>query len=242
MFNYSDRLLVVSPHPDDELFIVQTLIKALIYGSRVEVWYCTNGIGGLKKDSDKNLRILEAAAALSVINSIESYSKINHKFLPLPFYQDADRTVTTKDKEIFSEYLQSYKPTHIFLCSDNDPKGTHKKCYDIALNSIHHVYNNLPVIFQYRGAWNPFVKWNPELTIFCNPNYDEIIKNAWNCYESQLNLLVNSDDKRTLYERYLDIVKEHRGEPLQVLQFYNDPNSIELPSENLTLLQSFREE
>ena len=45
MFNYSDRLLVVSPHPDDELFIVQTLIKAIIYGSRVEVWYCTNGIG-----------------------------------------------------------------------------------------------------------------------------------------------------------------------------------------------------
>ena len=131
---------------------------------------------------------------------INSISKITHKFLPLPFYHNEDRKVTSIDINVFKSYLAQYNPTHIFLCSDNDPKGTHKKIYEIATDAINECYQTKPILFQYIGAWKPFIEWRPELTIPINREFEDHIKQSWDCYVSQEKLLVNSDDKRTLHQ------------------------------------------
>jgi LmbE family N-acetylglucosaminyl deacetylase len=198
------NIIIVSPHPDDELFIGGTIMKALEEGASIYVWYCTNGTGGLPVDSSPNLRKIEATNAMAKLSL--SNNKVNLIFLDLPFYQTKERIVSDKDIQVLRKSFEKIKPDIMFVCSDLDPRGTHMKCNTLSVNlALNYDYCD---IYRYIGAWEPMLSWKPNRLVKVDESHLPSIYSAWDCYKSQVNLLVNSNDSRTLKERYSDLIQD----------------------------------
>ena len=79
----------------------------------------------MPEGSDKNIRALEAELAVKVLG----YKRENIIFENLPFYRD--KGLSKLDEKVISMIVENFKPQHVLICGDNDPNGTHKKCFDI---------------------------------------------------------------------------------------------------------------
>ena len=149
----TDRIMITSPHPDDDVIGMGGLLQLLPNKQNVKIVYMTNGNGGnIEKSPD---RIKEALSAIKVLG----YGLENIINAELPFYNDPDRTVTNHDHDKFSNLLNNFDPTMLFVCSDKDPNHTHDKCYNIIKNTLktpNTLNKSLTHIFEYMGAWGQF--------------------------------------------------------------------------------------
>ena len=157
------------------------------------------------------MRKLEAANALNTIRYGEKVAKA--VFLDLPFYKTKDRVISQPDIDILEREFTLIQPDMMFVCSDVDPRGTHLKCGNLAIN-VANKYNYCS-IYRYIGAWDPIFSWRPTHKLKVDDNMKAIINKAWDCYVSQVNLLVNTSDTRSLKSRYEDVTID--GEYLQLI-------------------------
>ena len=58
-----------------------------------------------------------------------------------------------KDIKQCRDYIRAYGAKNIFVCSDIDPNGTHKICFDIIKNAVKDLDINC---WMYKGAWGKF--------------------------------------------------------------------------------------
>ena len=89
--------------------------------------------------------------------------------ISFPFYQKENREISSEDINEFEKVLQDFKPNHIFVCCDVDPKKTHLKCFNII--KLSKMINSVKNIWFYKGAWD---NWDNKNSIFqLNINFEE---------------------------------------------------------------------
>ena len=156
----TDKIIITSPHPDDDVIGMGGLMDIISNKGRVKIIYMTNGLGGLKeKDNLGNLtRIKEAVTALKILG----YKEKQVYNANLPFYNNINRNITNDDMHKMSSYLNSFKANHIFICIDKDPNGTHIKCAKILQKCI--FPSTIKFIWLYKSAWET---WSNYLTSNC---------------------------------------------------------------------------
>lgn len=159
---HDNRILIFSPHPDDDVIGIGGMIYNFSKKLDINIAYMTSGENGVPHNqSDKLCREQEAINAIQTLG----LEKSNALFLRLPFYKHAQHFMIESDdinkynyhndKQICYETICAKNPTDIFICSDNDPNGTHKKCYNI-LQEMFFDYPKLENIniWLYKGAWS----------------------------------------------------------------------------------------
>lgn len=182
------NVLITSPHPDDDVIGMGGTMEKLKYKKKVQICYLTSGSGGVKKKVD---RIAEATCSVKILG----YLQEQVESLKLPFYSNSERLISTKDAEILKEYIISVNPNHIFICIDNDPKGTHKKCAKIIQEACKDI--NINNFWLYKSAWG---NWNECKNPSLVRNYidkDSFAKKlqSINMHTSQINPIVTYKEK-----------------------------------------------
>jgi len=152
--NDTNKILIFSPHPDDDVIGMGGTIYSLTNKSNIKIAYMTSGQNGVPDTiNDKACREQEAINAILTLG----LERNSATFMKLPFYESKKQQNYDyqTDYQECKQIIQSTKPTDIFICSDNDPNGTHKICFEILQNTF-----KLPEIkdldiniWLYKGAW-----------------------------------------------------------------------------------------
>ena len=194
---FNDKVMIFSPHPDDDVIGIGGIMQMLPNKNNVKIVYMTSGLGGLPEGSDKNIRALEAELAVKVLG----YKRENIIFENLPFYRDKV-DVSKLDEKVINMIVENFKPQHVFVCGDNDPNGTHKKCFDILQQSLKTIEN----YWIYKGAWGV---WNNEnknslRRIHLTEHIFNLKKMSIQAHQSQDPPVVTSNDTRSFLQRVID--------------------------------------
>ena len=147
-----DKILITSPHPDDDVIGMGGTMDIFPNKSNVKILYMTNGQGGIRKEDNYGnyTRIKEAISSVKILN----YNKEQVVNTELPFYNKNPRIISDEDSLIVDDIINDFSPNHIFICSDPDPKKTHIHCLNILKNCK---INNDTKIWLYKSAWQ---KWS----------------------------------------------------------------------------------
>ena len=198
----TDRVIITSPHPDDDVIGMGGTMNLLPNKNNVNIYYLTNGLGGIKENDEiGNLgRIREAMSSVLVLG-------YNHKKVincELPFYYDSERKVTNRDYNKMSNMINEYDPHHLFICIDSDPKKTHIKCVKILQNIKENT--SLKKVWLYQSAWGDWdksdIKYNTSVYI-SKSNFERKLMSI-DMHISQINPKVTKEDKINSFK---DIVK-----------------------------------
>ena len=205
-----DKIIIFSPHPDDDVIGIGGTMQMFKNKENVTIVYMTSGSGGLPANLPKNTREKEAIFSLKILG----YKENQIEFLNLPFYKDKN-DISEKDYQIIENLYHKIKPKHVFICGDNDPNGTHKKCYQVLYNTEIYMQNN-PYIenyWIYKGAWG---KWDkdsenkPNCYVHLPKNVFDLKKLAVLAHQSQDPPVVTNNDKRTFLQRIIENNKSKR--------------------------------
>lgn len=151
----TDKILIFSPHPDDDVIGLGGTLQ-MLNKSNITIVYMTDGSGGYDKSKyESNPRKHEATLSLKILG----YSKKQLRFLNLPFYTNRhvgnkNTCITDSDIEIITDLINDINPKHIFICDDIDPNKTHLTCYNIIYSSLKNnsiQFNSF--IWLYNSAW-----------------------------------------------------------------------------------------
>jgi len=162
------RVLIFSPHPDDDVISMGGTLLRLIKGL---------------------IRKGEATSAARFCG-IEDQ---NIHFLNLPFYETGrvkKNGLSKADIQITMELLQQVKPHQIFAAGDlADPHGTHRICLNAIIDSLADLkaekWTKSCWMWLYRGAWQEFEVSEIEMAVPLSPK--ELLKkrNAIFMHQSQ---------------------------------------------------------
>ena len=198
-----EKIIIFSPHPDDDVIGCGGVLQLFPNKKNILVVYMTSGRGGLIGNKVENIREKEAILSLKVLG----YNETNLIFLNLPFYDDKNREISNKDTKIVLELLNNFKPNHIFVCSDSDPKLTHKKCFNIIQTSVNSMVTRLNYnlnVWLYKGAWGNWDKDKSNCTVHLENNIFNLKKVSILCHQTQDPPINTKDNKR-----FVDIVSEY---------------------------------
>ena len=100
-FKSSDRILITSPHPDDDVIGMGGLMDLIPYKKNVKILYMTNGQGGIREIDNLGpmTRIKEAISSVKILG----YDKSQVIWKDFPFYNKNPRQIGTSDFSIFSD-------------------------------------------------------------------------------------------------------------------------------------------
>ena len=203
-----DKIIIFSPHPDDDVIGMGGTMKLLQNKKNVVIVYMTSGLGGLDKNLPINTREKEAEFAVQILG----YNKNQIIFLNLPFYRNKTE-ISQLDYDILSDLYTNIKPNHIFVCGDNDPNGTHKKCYEVIYNTAEFRDMNNQYIknfWIYKGAWDTWPEkgpGKPNCHIYLPKHIFDLKKIAIQAHQSQDPPVITNQDTRTFVQRVIDTNK-----------------------------------
>lgn len=134
-------------------------------------------------------------------------------FLNLPFYETGKvqkKPISAEDVEIVKKYINSIKPTQIFVAGDlADPHGTHKVCLDAILAAIDELKGEAWLkdcrIWMYRGAWAEWEIDHIEMSVPISPEELRFKRNAILKHQSQMESApFLGNDERLFWQRSED--------------------------------------
>lgn len=134
-------------------------------------------------------------------------------FLNLPFYETGKvkkNPISEVDVEIVKNYIQSIKPTQIFVAGDlADPHGTHKVCLDAILAAIDELKGEAWLkdcrIWMYRGAWAEWEIDHIEMSVPISPEELRFKRNSILKHQSQMESApFLGNDERLFWQRSED--------------------------------------
>lgn len=175
----SKKILVMAPHPDDEIIGCGGLIaKALKDGSEVKVVYLTDGSAGV---SDKKLNQSQRTS-LREHEARSAAREIGLKDSNLIFwrYKDGRLVCNTTSQKLLNNLLTAYLPDIIVTPFISDPHNDHSETSRLIKKSLK-MLNIDPQILQYE-VWTPVLA-NRLLPI---DKYIEIKRQALSQYKSQI--------------------------------------------------------
>jgi LmbE family N-acetylglucosaminyl deacetylase len=164
-FSDQDRILLFSPHPDDEILGACALLhKCFTEMVNINVVYLTSG----KTAGDIYTRQNEAKEGIKILNGKVE----NLQFDNMPFYERKDRTIKEDDYEYVRAIIRKHSPNVVFICADIfDPNKTHHKCFDILIKVLfeEEFFKNIDIYFYY-SVW--YVPNEDEYSHILPYNYD----------------------------------------------------------------------
>ncbi len=191
----SDKILLFTPHPDDEILgACGLLYKCFNESYNIKIVYMTSGKGG----GQSNVRKMEAIEGIKILGGTVE----NLIFSDIPFYDKKDRVVTDEDYDYVSKIIEEENPANIFICSDVfDPNKTHRKCYDVLMQIYNSKkYENMKYYFYYSVWYWPKPTEYSHILPYDYENYRVKIC-AMLEHKSQLLNQFMGDDPRPFYQR-----------------------------------------
>ena len=143
------NITVLVPHPDDEIFGMGAYLNYLFTNHyNVTIVYMTDGSGG----GDPEIRKKEAVKAVETLGGSEANIRFTNSF---PFYTNESRKVGGTDILLAKCFFENSKIDVLFVCGDlHDPSGTHRKCYDIIVETMKYSRMSLIEVYEYTaGIW-----------------------------------------------------------------------------------------
>ena len=227
------RILVFSPHPDDDVIAMGGTIYHLAReGQVVHVAYQTSGniavsdediIDYVKRHSDEKLSSSDKLRIGGLVRREEALAACSCNgiperqvhFLNLPFYETGrveKLPVGEKDIRIIRQLLHQVKPQQIYVAGDfADPHGTHRKCTEAVFSAFSQEKEAGEEwvmdcrIWMYNGAWD---EWQVEDIDLCVPlTHDELMakRHAIQQHHSQMeNAPYKGNDARLFWQRSED--------------------------------------
>ena len=185
------KIMIFSPHPDDDVIGMGATIKKMIdVGIDITVMYQTSGANG----GDILTRQKESINALKLLGL---YNETKIIFGNSPFYSKTIKNITNDDYEYTLNFIDHIKPDVIFFAGDIcDPHLSHLKCYKI----IQKCLKKLPDItaYNYYSAWDAPSEYN------IIEYFDKIIMeqkiNSIKEHASQLNPKYSGNLQKDFYE------------------------------------------
>lgn len=152
-----ERWLYIVPHDDDAVIGGGLLLQqAAAEGKQVKILITTDGsMGYCKADQKDKITVIRRA------ETFESFSKLGIHNVEWLNYPDADlirhigrRRVITDAlpdtiagfsglQNSFTAHLRSYRPSHVFVMSENDYNTDHKLVYQEVLISLFHAQGDI---------------------------------------------------------------------------------------------------
>jgi glucosamine-6-phosphate deaminase len=220
----SGRVLVFSPHPDDDVIgMGGTISKYAQNGVIVDVCYMTGG--------QNKTRVQEAVKALEVLCGDHHTAH----FLDLPFYSRVDRKITKEDHQTLTNFLSQCldytdKYLAVYVCGDlRDPSDTHKNCYTILTNVVRMwLSTQLQDLLRENTPWYVYfsVWYTPDLYKYVSHlshvemSEDECLKKreSIQCHQSQLRINMKPEHMAHIDEFWSYIEARNRSHG----RFYNN--------------------
>jgi len=204
----SERMIIFSPHPDDDVIGMGVFMKMFRNKGNIRVAYMTSGENGLSENLPKDTRETEAVKSLQILGLYEN----NTSFMHLPFYSDklgndssgAQYGDYSNDIEQCKNYITACGARNIFICSDLDPNGTHRICFDILKNAVRHLDINC---WMYKGAWGKFDYTQDTYYHVFNKKELKNKINSIKAHASQYPPKFPGNDSRSFDERIVDYNK-----------------------------------
>ncbi len=188
-FSKFNKILILSPHPDDDVIGMGATIKKFIDNKKdVYVMYQTTGARG----GDVETRKEESIKALKILGLDDSNKII---FGDSPFYNDR-REPDLSDNQYLTNIFNSINPDVVFFAGDTqDPNRTHLKCWTI----VNNVVKDLDVpAFNYYSAW-----YKPEsydvIEYFDQKTMDQKVESI-KAHQSQINPKYHGNLNMEFYE------------------------------------------
>lgn len=126
------KILLVSPHPDDDVIGCGALILELKkLNTKLTIAYGTSGFNGvtdafLKTKGLDNTREAKTQTREKEATAFCKSVSAKPVFWKLPFYEERKKEISNKDVDITTKTINEIKPDIIILADqDGDPHGTH---------------------------------------------------------------------------------------------------------------------
>lgn len=184
---FKKRILILSPHPDDDVIGAGGLIQTLHDNAEINIAYMTSGtnvtsISSNNGSKKENIRENEAIKSLKVFDNDNS---INLKFLNLKGYHT--RKIENDDIEKLHNYIKHINPDHIFLAGDHDdPHKTHLLCFQI-FEAYWKKYSNPNAnLWFYYSIWHELPIHEYDCLILMNDEFLQKKKKSILKHKSQL--------------------------------------------------------
>ena len=224
---YPKRVIVFSPHPDDDVISMGGTIRRLMQQKHdVHVAYETSGNIAV---ADEEVRLymhfingfnkLFANGSDEVIKIYNHIPKDHIHFLDLPFYESGKiekLPMTERDVEPIMQLLEEIQPHQIYVAADlADPHGTHRKCTDAVLAAIDEEKKAGAEwlkdcrVWMYRGAWAEWDVADIEMCVPMSPEELREKRNAILRHQSQMESApFLGNDERLFWQRAEDRNRE----------------------------------
>jgi N-acetylglucosamine malate deacetylase 1 len=181
------RVMVVAPHPDDEVLGVGgTIAKFFAQGAEVFVLMVSGHLPPLYSRDDYEKTVSEAHAAFNILGVSKS------KFLEIPATMIGDQPLHEVNSKI-SEIVNGFNP-HIVLCPYPDRHVDHRLVFDSVMVATRPVGvgRDIEIVAAYETLsethWNaPHIEPNftPNWVVDISEHIEKKL-NALRCYQSQI--------------------------------------------------------
>ncbi len=172
------RILVLSPHPDDEAIgCGGTLRKHIIDGDKVQVIFLTSGERGghgMSEEETKRVREREAKDAAAILG-YESF-----EFWRIP---NGKLRVTKSTVERLQVKLKDWRPDFIYVTHDKEMHPEHRAAAGIVHKALSNEFalEDKPVVYMYE-VWTPMQNMDHIVDI---SSYVDVKRNAIQAHKCQ---------------------------------------------------------
>lgn len=183
------RILVISPHPDDEtLGLGGSMAKMINQGHEVYILTVSGHLPPLYSQEDYDKTIIEAHKAYKILGITHS------KFLEIPATMIGDEPIHSLNNKITS-VVNEFRPHNVY-CPFPDRHIDHRLIFESTLVSTRPVLSgaNIELVAAYETLsethWNaPYIEPNftPNLVVDISNFIDQKIE-ALKCYKSQITI------------------------------------------------------
>ena len=183
------RILIISPHPDDEtLGVGGTIAKLIDQGNDVKVLTVSGHLPPLYKKSDYELTISEAMEAYKILGLK------NYKFLEIPSTMIGDMPVHKLNSQI-GKVVEDFRPQIVF-CPFPDRHIDHRLIFESAMVATRPIKygKEIELVAAYETLsethWNaPYIEpnFNHNLVIDIS-EYLTLKVDALKCFKSQITI------------------------------------------------------
>ncbi len=222
------KILVLSPHPDDDVISMGATLKKLVdRGNEVHVIYAVTGSNAVRErtpsyqreyarqnlrdplnaslEAKTRVREQEAKAATMVLGIKPKYL---HYFRADYYTRRGIPGIapfSTEDKKRMEALLVEINPDIIFFAAEDDPHGAHGLASKLVAQSLENLHKHGTLkgvdFMGYRGAWNEWNLDEPDTLTFISFNQTDMTQKikAIKAHASQLNPLFPGHDTREFY-------------------------------------------
>ena len=183
------RILIISPHPDDETIALGgSIAKMVNLGSEVYILTVAGHLPPLYSREDYEITVKEALQAYEILGIQHS------KFLEIPSTMIGDEPIYKLNRKIGS-VINEYRPHYVF-CPFPDRHIDHRLVFESALVATRpvHAGANIELVAAYETLsethWNaPYIEpnFNHNLVVDIGNFIDQKIE-ALKCYQSQISM------------------------------------------------------